>query len=237
MRLAAADACLGPPPWRQAGETIARSRWSRRCNETPPMVMLAATLEQSGSDESLAMRARNGEHAAFVVLAARWKDRIHRLAMRMTRNASDAEEIVQETFLRAYQAIRWFQGESRFGTWLYRIAMNQALMRRRASKRKPTESLEALMPRLGDVGLAGDAATDGADVLADRHAISVRVREALERLDESHRAALVLRDLEELTAEEAAEVLGVSPEAVRQRAHRARLKLREMLGDLLAEAT
>lgn len=199
------------------------------------MVMLAAATEQPGSDESLARRAKNGEHAAFVVLVARWGDRIHRLAMRMTHNPSDAEEIVQETFLRAHRAIRWFQGESRFGTWLYRIAMNEALMRRRAAKRRPTESLDALMPRLGDIGLAGDG-SEGADDLADHHAVSLRVRAALEKLDEPHRAAVVLRDLEELTAEEAAEILGVSPEAVRQRAHRARLKLREQLADLLAEA-
>jgi len=199
--------------------------------------MLASTTEQPGSDESLARRAQNGEHAAFVVLVARWGDRIHRLAMRMSRNPSDAEEIVQETFLRAHRAIRWFQGESRFGTWLYRIAMNEALMRRRAAKRRPTESLEALLPRFGDVGLADESAAEGADVLADRHEASLRVREALAELDEPQRAALVLRDLEEMSAEEAAEILGVSPEAVRQRAHRARLKLRERLADLLAEAS
>jgi RNA polymerase sigma-70 factor, ECF subfamily len=201
------------------------------------MAMLAATSEHPGSDESLARRARTGEHAAFVVLVARWGDRLYRLALRMSRNPSDAEEIVQETFLRAHKAIRWFQGESRFGTWLYRIAINEALMRRRAAKRRPIESLEELIPRHGDIGVEGDRAAEGADVLADRRAVSVRVREALEQLDEPHRAALVLRDLEELTAEEAAEILGVSPEAVRQRAHRARLKLREQLADLLAEST
>lgn len=201
------------------------------------MVMVAGIIEQPGSDESLARRAQNGERAAFVVLVARWGDRIQRLAMRMSHNPSDAEEIVQETFLRAHRAIKWFHGESRFGTWLYRIAINEALMRRRAARRKPTESLDAMLPRFGDVGLPGDSATEGADALADSHAVSLRVREALEQLDEPHRAALVLRDLEELTAEEAAEILGVSPESVRQRAHRARLKLRELLADLLAEAS
>ncbi|HXX66840.1 MAG TPA: sigma-70 family RNA polymerase sigma factor [Polyangiaceae bacterium] len=183
------------------------------------------------SDEALAGRAKRGDRAAFIELVARYECRIYRLAMRLSRNDSDAQEITQETFLRAHRCMRFFRGESRFGTWLYRIAMNEALMRRRAARRRPVDSLEDVLPRFADTGTVA-CAESGIDDLVDGKTLARRVRQALQQLDEAHRATLVLRDLEELTAEQAADILGVSPEAVRQRAHRARLKLRELLADL-----
>jgi len=198
-------------------------------------MLRAVVLEgPESSDESLAARARCGERAAFVALVTRYQDRIYRLALRMSRNASDAEEIVQETFLRAHGGIASFHGESRFGTWLYRIAVNQALMLRRAAKRRPTSSIEVLSPEVQDVGLPRSSPSDGADDLLQEKRLTQRAHEALQALDEHQRAAVVLRDLEELSAEEAAAVLGISAEAVRQRAHRGRLKLRDSLRDLLA---
>jgi RNA polymerase sigma-70 factor, ECF subfamily len=192
----------------------------------------SAPSDCASSDEALVQCARGGDTAALIELVARYECRIYRLAMRMSHNESDAQEITQETFLRAHRCMRFFKGESRFGTWLYRIAMNEALMRRRAAKRRPVDSLEDVLPRFGDVGTLACAET-GMDDLVDGKTLAKRVRQALDQLDEAHRATLVLRDLEELSAEQAAEILGVSPEAVRQRAHRARLKLREQLADLV----
>jgi len=196
----------------------------------------ATTAQHATSDDALAEYARQGGHAAFEILVARHQDRIYRLAMRMSRNSSDAEEITQETFLRAHCAIATFRRKSRFGTWLYRIAMNEALMRKRAAGRRPTHSLDAMAERLEDVGHviapAGDAWSCAEDLL-ERKRLTQRVRDALNQLDAPSQAALVLRDLEELSAEEAAEILATSTEAVRQRAHRARLKLREKLSSLL----
>jgi len=182
------------------------------------------------SDEALAARAGAGVRGAFDALLVRYQHRIYRLAVRMCHNAADAEEICQETFYLAYRAIRSFHGDARFGTWLYRIAINQALMRQRAAQRRPVQSLEL-------VGERAPAATLGepverVDDLLDRKRLTECVLAALGRLDESHRAALVLHDLEELSAEEVAEVLGVTPDAVRQRAHRARLELRAELREL-----
>jgi RNA polymerase sigma-70 factor, ECF subfamily len=193
---------------------------------------VSVPIDVERSDEALAQSASRGARSAFVVLVARYSDRTYRLAVRLSRNASDAEEIVQETFLHAHRAIASFKGESRFSTWLYRIAVNEALMRRRSQKRRPLELVDPLTPdavRLENL----HAHTDGTDDLVDAKALARRVRDALEQLDEPQRAALVLRDLEELTAEEASEILGISPDAVRQRAHRARLRLRELLADVV----
>ena len=201
-------------------------------------MMLASSahrLETLLSDEVLVDRARRGQQGAFEILVSRHQRGIYRLAMRMSRNESDAEEIAQETFLHAHRGIASFHAESRFGTWIYRIAVNEALMRRRAANRRPTRSLESLH---ADQALRpGEAATGAqpgdpslrADDLLDRKRLAERVRDALTRLDADSRAALVLRDLEELSAQQAAVILGVSPDAVRQRAHRARIRLRDLL--------
>jgi len=199
--------------------------------------MLHASVHEDPavSDEILAARARDGARSAFAELVGRYQDRVYRIAFRMSHNPSDAEEIAQETFLLAHRGMASFQGGSLFRTWLYRIAINQALMRRRAARRRPAQSLELLVSSSGDepVAAAGGEPPEAADELAHRKMLASRVHEALAQLDESHRAALVMRDLEELSSEEAADILGVSANAVRQRAHRARLKMREQLGDLL----
>jgi RNA polymerase sigma-70 factor, ECF subfamily len=195
-------------------------------------MMLATRVRDVTTDENLAEQARSGSRSAFVGLVERYEARVYRLAMRMTRNRCDAEEIAQETFLRAHRSIAFFRAESRFGTWLYRIAVNETLMRRRAAARRPTRPIEDLLPVFADVGLGpAGSGPERADALLERRQIIERVHRALDCLDDALRAALVLRDLEELSAEEAAEVLGVSADVVRQRAHRARLKLKDLLGD------
>ena len=198
-------------------------------------MMLASPANPLVSDEALADRARRGAHGAFDVLVSRYQGRVYRLAMRMSRNASDAEEITQETFLHAHRGMASFHAEARFGTWLYRIAVNEELMRKRAAGRRPTHSLDALeaVDAITRQATEGDAQPGDsvplADDLLERKRLAQRVRDALNRLDEETRAALVLRDLEELSAEQAAEILGISPEAVRQRAHRGRVRLRDLL--------
>jgi len=184
------------------------------------------------SDEALAARAARGSHAAFVSLVARHQRRVYRLAMRMCRHAADAEDVAQDTFAHAYRAIASFRGESKVTTWLYRIVLNETLMRRRTEKRRPSESFDALVKSELDPSAiqAGSDERMSADELIDRKALTLRVMAALSSLDQHHRAALVLRDLEELSAEESAKILGVGADVVRQRAHRARRMLREQLG-------
>lgn len=188
------------------------------------------------ADEALARRAGAGDEAAFELLVERHQNRVYRLAMRMMSNPSDAEEIVQEAFLNAYRGLSSFRADAKFGTWLYQIVVNGALARRRSAGRRPTTSLEEQCPRFDataprELGIAARA-----DDLLERKQLRRRIQDALDRLEEHHRTIFVLRDLEGLSTEEVAEIFAIQEPAVRQRLHRARLQLREILGDLLHSA-
>jgi len=190
------------------------------------------------SDEALAARAAAGETPAFDALVGRYQSRVYRLACRLTGNEGDAKDVLQEAFLAAYRGLRGFRADSRFSTWLYRIATNAALMHRRAAARRPTEPLEAYLPRFdGDgrhVGEPADLlAASRADELLDRKLLAEKARAGLGRLPDIYRDAFVLRDLEEMPTADVAEVLGIDAAAVRQRVHRARLMLRGYLSDLV----
>ena len=111
--------------------------------------MAAATAEPS--DETLAARAAAGDDSAFEAIVERYQARVFRLACRLTSD-TDAPDVLQETFLQVYRHLPSFRGESQFGTWLYRIATNAALMHRRASARRPAEPLDAFLPRFDAQG-------------------------------------------------------------------------------------
>jgi RNA polymerase sigma-70 factor (ECF subfamily) len=189
------------------------------------------------SDEAIAARAAAGDEPAFEEIVARFRSRVFRLASRLV-GESDAADVLQETFLQVFRNIGSFRGEARFGTWLYRIATNVALMHRRARARRPAESLEAFLPRFDASGVhagtpAGLQLAARAEELLDRRTLAERARAGIERLPDLYREAFVLRDLEEIPTAEAAEILGVEPATVRQRVHRARLMLRGYLSDLV----
>ena len=190
------------------------------------------------TDEILAARAAAGDDRAFEAIVARYEGRVFRLACRLT-SESDAPDVLQETFLQIYRHLPGFRGDSQFGTWVYRIATNAALMLRRARARRPAESLEAYLPRFDADGVHVDTpaelqAASRADELLDRQVLAERARAVIARLPDLYRDAFVLRDLEEMTTAEVAEVLKIEPAAVRQRVHRARLMLRGYLSELVS---
>lgn len=190
------------------------------------------------NDEALAARAAAGDGPAFEALVSRYQDRVYRLGCRLTGNDGDANDVLQETFLAVHRGLPAFRADSRFSTWLYRIATNAALMSRRARARRPTESLDAYLPRFDGNGRhaaepADLRAASRADELLDRRQLAEKARAGLERLPDIYRDAFVLRDLEELTTAEVADLLGIDAAAVRQRVHRARLMLRGFLSDLV----
>lgn len=188
---------------------------------------------ESSDDEELVRRARAGDRAAFGSLVSRYQDRVYRLSYRLTASTADAEEVVQETFLRAYRRLGGFRGEAKFSTWLFRIATNTARVLHRGRMRHPTEPIDDHLPRFDRQGRHAGAMDHpggtNADDLLDRRRLARRAREALARLPERYRVPFVLRDLEEMPAAEVAATLGISPVLVRQRVHRARLMLRVWL--------
>jgi RNA polymerase sigma-70 factor (ECF subfamily) len=189
------------------------------------------------SDEVLAARAAAGDGPAFETIVHRYQARVFRLVCRLTSD-TEAPDILQDTFLQVYRHLPSFRGDSQFGTWLYRIATNAALMHRRATARRPADSLDDYLPRFDADGRHAATPTElqvasHADELLDRQLLADKAREVISRLPDTYREAFVLRDLEDLSTAHVAQMLGIEPAAVRQRVHRARLMLRGYLSDLL----
>jgi RNA polymerase sigma-70 factor (ECF subfamily) len=196
------------------------------------MIVTAA----ESSDEAFAARAAAGDDAAFEALVVRYQHRVFRLACRLT-SETDAPDVVQETFLQIYRHLSTFRGDARFSTWVYRVATNASLMLRRARARRHAESLDEFLPRFdADGKLEGtpDALRIASRVeeVLDRQELAKKAQVAIDRLPDLYREAFVLRDLEELSTAEVAQVLGVEPVTVRQRVHRARLLVRGYLSEL-----
>jgi RNA polymerase sigma-70 factor (ECF subfamily) len=194
------------------------------------------------SDETLAARAAAGDTPAFDALVLRYQRRVFGLACRLTGSESDAADVLQETFLQAYRHLRSFRCEARFGTWLYRIATNAALMLRRSRRRRPVTPLDAYLPEFDESGShratpAELIVTNRVEELLDRQSLAEQARTAIDRLPDACRSAFVLRDLEDLSTAEVSEVLGIEPAAVRQRVHRARLLLRGYLNAIAGGRT
>jgi RNA polymerase sigma-70 factor (ECF subfamily) len=191
-------------------------------------------IESEDTDEAAAMRAAGGDAAAFELLVRRYQSRVFGLACRLTGSESDAADVLQDAFLQAFRGLRSFRGDARFGTWLYRIATNAALMHRRSRARRPADPLDAYLPEFDEGGAHRPTPeqlqiTTRIEELIDRQTLAAKAREAIARLPDTCRATFVLRDLEDLSTADVADVLGIEPAAVRQRVHRARLLLRGYL--------
>ena len=185
----------------------------------------------------LVAAAKKGDAAAFEELVNRYEDKIFRLTKNITGNQEDAEDAMQDAFLKAYSHLQDFHGDSRFYTWLVRIAANEALMRLR--KRRPNQ-LSLDEPVEGDTDLMPRELEDwgpGPEKSYAQAELQGILAELIDQLDPEFRIVLVLRDLEELSTQETAEALGISVPAVKSRLLRARLKLREKLNRYFRRGT
>jgi len=193
-------------------------------------------------DAALVQRTQRGDMAAFGQLVSKYQDKVFNTCWRICGNLEDARDLTQEAFLRALESMGSFQRKAGFYTWVFRIAVNLAISHRRSRKRSAHVSLDsaegsssgtqaqALVARIAD---PSDSAPDGPMRLSETQQL---VLEALNRLDDEHRAVVVLRDIEAFDYREIAEILDLPTGTVKSRLHRARMALREYLRPLVAEA-
>jgi len=178
----------------------------------------------------LVAQARTGDAQAFSELVSRYERKIYRLAKNITQNNEDAEDVLQDTFLKAYEHLDSFQGNSKFYTWIVRIAVNEALMKLRKRKSDRTVPLDEPMD-LGEETVEREIAVweDNPEQRYSREEMQQILNDAVDTLKPDFRTVFALRDIEELSTEETAEALGISIPAVKSRLLRARLALREKL--------
>ncbi len=192
---------------------------------------MPATTETGVFDESqLVARAREGDTAAYNQLMTRYSPKIYRLAKHITQHEEDAEDVLQETFLKAFEHLGDFQGQSKFYTWIVRIAVNESLMKLRKRKSDRTVPLDEPLDTGEDTVVREIAVWDeNPEQQYSREELGQILDEAVQGLRPVFRTVFVLRDIEELSTEETAEALGISIPAVKSRLLRARLQLREKL--------
>ena len=192
---------------------------------------MPATTEAGVFDESqLVAKAREGDLAAFNELVQRYDRKIFRLAKHITQNDEDAEDVLQETFLKAFEHLGDFQGQSKFYTWIVRIGVNESLMKLRKRRSDRTVPLDEPVDT-GEDTMVREIAVweENPEQKYSREEMAKILEEAVDTLRPAFRTVFVLRDIEELSTEETAEALGISIPAVKSRLLRARLQLREKL--------
>jgi RNA polymerase sigma-70 factor, ECF subfamily len=192
---------------------------------------IMAVTSQAGIDESVLLeQAREGNTRAFSELVRRYEGKIFRLAQHITQNREDAEDVLQETFMKAYEHLDQFKGDSKFYTWIVRIAVNQALMKLRRRKTDKSVSLDEQIDTGEDTVVREIAAWgENPEQQFSREELGEVLDTAIQSLDPPYRSVFLLRDVEDLSTEETAEALGLSVPAVKSRLLRARLQLREKL--------
>lgn len=185
-------------------------------------------------DDLLIELCQKGDQSAFDALIRKYETRAYQYAYRLTSNQDEASDIVADAFVRVYNALKNFRGQSSFGTWLYRILTNCYLDQRKRERTRRHESLEAqLNVDGGEVQRQVVDESDGPDVILERTAREAAVQDALGKMPEYQQAMLVMYHVENLTYEEISDALDLPIGTVKSRLNRARLALRDHLaGDV-----
>jgi RNA polymerase sigma-70 factor (ECF subfamily) len=186
----------------------------------------------SADDPALVKAAQQGDMAAFEELVARHRDKIYARAFSMMRNEEEAIDLSQEAWVKGWQRLHQFQGESSFGTWLTRIVINLCLDQLRKHKRQRTESIEAMDEESGGVERQMPVITVNPTAGLERGELRQRIDRALGQLSYEHRTVLVLHEFEEMEYKQIAKTMGCSIGTVMSRLFYARRKLAALLADL-----
>src|ERR1039458_8680548 len=186
----------------------------------------------SADDRTLVQVAQQGDMAAFEELVTRHRDKIYARAYSMMRNEEEAVDLSQEAWVKGWQRLRQFQGESSFGTWMTRVVINLCLDQLRKQKRQRTESIEAMSEESGGVERQMPVVTVNRTAGLERGELRQRIDRALGQLSYEHRTVLVLHEFEEMEYKEIARTMACSIGTVMSRLFYARRKLAVLLSDL-----
>jgi len=184
------------------------------------------------SEHALVQALRTGEEWAYEAMIREYGGRLLAVARRFVRSDEDARDVLQSAYLSAFRSMSEFEGNAQLGTWLHRIVVNTALMRLRSKRRKPEEFIDDLLPSFQADGHHVEQFSDWstrADQLIEREETRKIVRGCVDQLPDHYRAVLLLRDIEERSTQEVAELLDLTPTAVKVRLHRARQALSTLL--------
>ena len=197
-----------------------------------------ATHADTWDEAAIVVRLRQGDDAAFELMVRRYTGRMLAVAHRLVRDEEEARDAVQDALLSAFRSMHRFEGGSQLGTWLHRIVVNSALMRLRSRRRRPECSIEDLLPVFGPDGHRVMSPDEGANAheQLEREQLLMLVRQSVNELPEGYREVYLLRDVEELSTEEAAAVMNITPNAVKIRLHRARQALMTLVRHRIAMA-
>ena len=197
------------------------------------MLTAAAAADTAAADADLVRRLKAGDEDAYATVVRTLGGRMLAVARRFLQDEDLARDAVQDAFLSAFRSIQAFDGDAQLATWLHRIVVNAALMKLRTRRRKPEQSIEPMLPAFAEDGHhAGRpvvAWTASAEEALLRREARERVRAAIADLPERYRTVLLLRDIEDRSTREAADLLGITENAVKLRLHRARQALATQL--------
>ncbi len=188
-------------------------------------------------EHELVSQAKAGDGEAFAALIGPYDANVYRLALNITRNREDAEDVMQEALFKAYANLGRFQGDSRFYTWLVRIAINEALMKLRQRRPQRTISLDEIFERVEPGSMPWEAGEgENPETRFARKELNQTLTSALERLDPAFREVFWLRAIQQFSTRETAAMLRVSVTAVKTRLRRARLELRHRMAKSVRQA-
>jgi RNA polymerase sigma-70 factor (ECF subfamily) len=183
-------------------------------------------------ETALVAALQAGDADAFATLLRQYGPRLLRLARSVVGNEEDARDVLQDAMVAVHRSIDRYESSSALATWLHRIVVNAALMKLRTKRRHPEEEIDALLPRFAEDGhqlVPSTPWSESAEAMLEREETRAAVREAIAKLPDAYRIVLQLRDIEEMTTAEVAEILGVTANTVKIRLHRARQALRTLL--------